>query len=102
MLAGADGRSTGRTLFDAALTAGAASLGLPEPGLREGAPADFISIAPELLELVGDQALDAWIFRAGAVDGVWVGGNQLVARGRHHARERIEAQARQSLRRLLA
>ncbi|MCZ0735983.1 formimidoylglutamate deiminase [Phreatobacter sp. AB_2022a] len=86
----APGGSTGRALFDAALTGGAAALGGAE-ALRVGAPADLVSLrARHGLDLAGDGLLDAWIFANGAmVDGVWVHGVRQVVDGRHVARDAI-------------
>jgi cytosine/adenosine deaminase-related metal-dependent hydrolase len=101
VMAGEEGRSTGRALFEATLESGAAALGAEAPRLSEGAPADLVALDPGLVEGGGDRVLDGWIFSAGRVDSVWVGGEQLVAGGRHRARDAIEARARQTLRRLL-
>ncbi|MCF3642968.1 formimidoylglutamate deiminase [Rhizobium sp. TRM95111] len=78
------GGSTGRALFDGALTGGAAALGAAT-GLAVGLPADFVSVAPRHgLEPAGDQLLDSWIFANGAaVDCVWVQGRKQVEHGRH-------------------
>src|SRR5690606_13859575 len=91
VVAGPNG-STGRTLFDGALSGGGRALGC-RPGLQEGHPADFVSLdcsaAPYLKE---DQILDGWIF-AGSVrpDCVWVNGFKQVEGGRHRRREKIAA-----------
>ncbi|GAC1337567.1 MAG: formimidoylglutamate deiminase [Acetobacteraceae bacterium] len=96
------GGSTGRALFDAALAGGAAALGAPPPGLVVGAPADVVALAPGLAPVSGDLTLDGWVFADGRVDAVWVGGEQLVADGRHRSRDAVQARTRQALRRLLA
>jgi len=101
LMAGGEGRSTGRALFDAALAGGAQALGGPAPGLEEGAPADLIALDPGLAEAGEDAALDAWVFSKGGVEAVWVAGEQLVAGRRHRDRPAIEARARGTLRRLL-
>ena len=101
VLAAGEGSSTGRTLFDAALAGGAAALGQRPPRLTEGEPADFVALTPGLAMDAGDRILDAWIFADGAVDAVWVGGEQLVSAGRHRDRDAVRARARQALRRLL-
>jgi len=102
-----EGASTGRTLYEAAARGGSAALGAPAAVLAPGAPADIISLDaahPALLERHGDRVLDAWIFaaRTSPVDGVWVGGRNWVAAGRHQARAPIVARYRRSLARLLA
>lgn len=88
------GGSTGRALFDSALTGGASALGAPAPALVAGAPADLVSLDgghPALIGRSEDAILDAWIFAAGnaAVDGVWIAGVRRVAGGRHGAREAV-------------
>ncbi|MBK3395295.1 formimidoylglutamate deiminase, partial [Methylobacterium sp. IF7SW-B2] len=76
-------------------------------GLAAGAPADCVALAgtdPALIERRGDALLDGWIFAAGsrAVDAVWVAGRQVVAGGRHHAREAVGARYAAALGRLMA
>jgi formiminoglutamate deiminase len=94
VMAGHEGRSTGGTLFRAALAGGGAALGAAEPALRAGAPADIVALdaaAPSLLRRGGDALLDGWMFATPrpAVAAVWVDGRQVVADGRHVAAERV-------------
>ena len=51
----------------------------------------------------GDRWLDAYLFVAGkaALDRVYVGGRQVVAGGRHAARDTVEAAYRRTLARLV-
>lgn len=103
----APGASTGRALFDAAFAGGIQALAAEGGGLKLGAPADCVGLAgadPALLERHGDALLDGWIFAAGsrAVDAVWVAGRQVVADGRHRAREAVGARYAAVLRRLMA
>ncbi|KMO28613.1 formimidoylglutamate deiminase [Methylobacterium aquaticum] len=103
----APGASTGRALFDAALAGGAQALAADEGGLVLGAPADCVALDgtdPALLERRGDALLDGWIFAAGsrAVEAVWVAGRQVVAGGRHRAREAVQARYAGVLKRLMA
>jgi formiminoglutamate deiminase len=105
VLAGAEGHSTGRSLFDAALAGGAQALASGAYGLRNGAPADLVALDadhPGLAGAGGDQWLDGWIFAAArpAVAAVWVRGRQVVAEGRHVSHERIGGAFRRTLRRL--
>jgi cytosine/adenosine deaminase-related metal-dependent hydrolase len=98
-------RSTGRVLFDAALSGGAQALGVPA-GIEVGAPADLVSFKldePALLARSADQVLDSWIFAAGSgcVDSVWCGGVKLVTNGHHRERALIAARYRDVLARLL-
>jgi formiminoglutamate deiminase len=100
-------RSTGRTLYDAALSGGAAALGAAHPVLAEGAPADIVSLRaddPAALAAKGDRHLDAWLFAAGnrLIDGVWVNGVQRVADGRHRDRARIAERFACTMKRLVA
>ncbi len=106
VLAHADG-STGRALFDAALTGGAQALARRSGALTVGARADLLTLDsrhPTLAGKTGDAILDAWIFSAGnpLVDCVWSGGRKVVEGGRHVARERIAARFAATMRRLLA
>lgn len=85
------GGSTGRALFDHAVSGGGTALGV-ETGLAIGKPADFISIQLQTPDLFsGDVALDSWIFANGAkVDSTWVTGIKQVDHGRHRLRDQIE------------
>ncbi|MBS7538818.1 formimidoylglutamate deiminase [Ancylobacter lacus] len=110
VMALAPGRSTGRTLFEAALAGGAQALGATGAGpagvgLAVGAPADLVSLDAGRASLAGrsgDGLLDAWIFatRGGGVDCVWRRGDKLVAGGTHRDRAAVEARFRASLTRL--
>jgi formiminoglutamate deiminase len=99
----ANGGSTGRALFDAAVAGGNTALGVPAAGLAGGAPADFVSLditaLPDARE--EDGILDAWIFASGVrVDSVWVRGEKLVEAGRHHRRNEVAARFREAMREL--
>jgi formiminoglutamate deiminase len=101
------GASTGRSLYEAALSGGAIALGTHPAVLAPGAPADIISLNaehPALLERHGDELLDGWIFAAARcpVDCVWLRGRKWVEGGRHLAREAVIARYRKSISRLLA
>lgn len=101
------GASTGRSLFDAALAGGGRALAAEGGGLAIGAPADCVALDgadPALIERRGDALLDGWIFASGsrAVDAVWVAGRQVVAGGRHVAREAVGARYARVLARLMA
>lgn len=91
VLAPAAGSSTGRALFDNALAGGAQALGQVS-GLKEGAPADIVTLDashPALAARTGDAVLDSWIFAGGAVDCVWRHGRKVVAHGRHEKRAAV-------------
>jgi formiminoglutamate deiminase len=104
VLAEAEGRSTGRTLFDAALAGGARALGVSTPGLREGASADIVSLDendPSLAGRRGDAMIDSWVFAGAAMDCVWRHGRKVVAGGRHHDRDGIRERGSRVIKRLL-
>ena len=109
VLATAQGRSTGRSLYDLALAGGNAALADAPGTLAEGSAADVVSLACDYGSLAtrerGDAILDRFVFggRSGyAVDRVWVGGRELVSAGCHHRRELVAATYRRTLRRLLS
>jgi len=107
LMAAEAGASTGWTLFDTALTGGAAALGVGPPGLRVGAAADLVTLQaghPNLVHRRDDWLLDGWIFGAGrsAVDCVWVRGRRQVADGRHVARDAVAIRYAAAMRRLMA
>ena len=104
LMAGGGG-STGCALYGAALAGGSRALGAEPPGIREGAPADLVSLdgaGPALAGRTGDAILDTWIFAGGnaLVDRVWVAGRLLVTEGRHVARDMIARRFRQAVERL--
>jgi formiminoglutamate deiminase len=106
VMAGAEGQSTGGALFRAVFSGASAALGVGGDGLREGAAADLVALddsAPSLLHRHGDALLDGWIFGAArsCVDAVWVAGRQVVAGGRHVARDSVRARYAACMRRLL-
>ena len=107
VLARADGQSTGRSLFEAALAGGAQALGSQIPGLKVGAFADVVSLStehPALAERHGDEILDSWIFAGGrgVVDCVWRAGVKVVINGRHRRRDELLARYRRTIKGLLA
>jgi formiminoglutamate deiminase len=107
LLAGGPERSTGRTLFEAALAGGAQALGQSAVGLMAGAPADLFTLAPSHPALVGrtgDELLDSWIFaaRSPVVDTVWRAGLKQVSAGRHRQRQSIETRFCRTIEKLLA
>ena len=92
VLSEAEGLSTGRTLFEAVLSGGVQALGQRQSGIREGAPADLLSLDashPAFYGRENDALLDSWIFAGGRVDCVWRAGRKVVERGRHVAHDRI-------------
>jgi len=104
-LAGGPGRSTGRTLHDAALKGGARAMRQPVGAIAPGHRADITILDADHPLLAGraeDAALDTWIFSGGnaLVKDVIVGGTHVV-QDRHHINEdQIARNFRAALRRL--
>ena len=97
--------STGRALYDGALSGGAQSLGQPRPGIRPGASADLVSFDVDDPTLAGrsdNAVLDSWIFAGAKIDCVWRHGQKVVSSGRHNTRTSVEDCYRAVLRRLLS
>ena len=88
------GQSTGRRLFDAALSGGAQATGA----------ADDAVVTLDTAGHHGDAILDHWLFAADntAIVSVERSGVRLVEHGRHKDRDRIAARYRKTLSRLLA
>ncbi|HVO48297.1 MAG TPA: formimidoylglutamate deiminase [Steroidobacteraceae bacterium] len=106
VVAAAPGRSTGRALFDGALSGGAQVLGAPA-GFVPGASADIVSLNtqdPALIQRRADDVLDSWIFAGGRrlIDCVWRAGEKMVSNGRHRHRDAIAERYRRTLQRLLS
>jgi formiminoglutamate deiminase len=100
-----DGRSTGRTLWDSALSGGSRALGLEEWGASAGSAADLLSLDANhdaLVGQTGDFILDALIFaaRTTAIDCVWRFGVKVVSGGRHRHRDPIARAYHQAIARL--
>ncbi len=107
VMAHKDGRSTGRSLFDAALHGGSRALGIPRRGLSVNAAADLIALDANhdaLVDRTGDAILDCWIFaaRLPAVNCVWRYGRKVVAGGRHPLREQIATTYRAVIKKVMA
>jgi cytosine/adenosine deaminase-related metal-dependent hydrolase len=100
VLAAAEGESTGRTLFDSAVTGGTQALGQPTLGIQPGAGADLVSLDadhPSLFGRKGNAILDSWIFAGARIDCVWRGGCKLVQQGKHFARDEIANRYRRAV-----
>ncbi len=88
-------RSSGRALYEMALSGGARASGRRIGALASGCRADILSLDadhPALAARQGDDWLDGWLFAAagsGVVDDVWVGGVRVVSEGRHHRRDAV-------------
>jgi formiminoglutamate deiminase len=101
-----EGKSTGRTLFDATVAGGTKALAVTPSGLTPGASADIVSLRSDHVALQdrhADRILDAWIFaaREPAVDCVWVRGVKQVSAGRHIRRDEIRKRFDKVMHRLL-
>lgn len=100
-------RSTGRALFDRALAGGAQACGVDDAGLSVGAVADILGLDHSRIAFAdrsGDALLDSWIFGGdrNALRSVWRRGRQVVADGRHVARDAVEAGFRKALAKVVA
>ena len=98
-------RSTGRVLFDAAVTGGAQAAGRAAGALAEGHYADLLALDASSVMLdgcAGDEILDSWIFAGDdrLITDVWSAGRHLVIDGKHTRGEEIRARYIQVMRRL--
>lgn len=107
VLAPGRGASTGRFIYERAVSGGAQAsarrIGALHPGLR----ADIVVLDmnhPDLVAGRGDTWLDAYVFTAGrhAIRSVVCGGEKLVEEGIHHRRSEITERYRRSMARLAA
>ena len=101
----ADGRSTGRLLWEEAARGGAQAAGRGTGRIEVGQWADLLALETSDLRLeglAGDQLLDAFAFagRDGLVSNLWSAGRHIVRGGRHIARESVESRFRATMRRL--
>ncbi len=101
----AEGRSTGRTLYEAACRDGASAIGRQAGTLAAGAIADIVSLDADHPLLAGrhdDTALDSWLFSGdrSVVRDVWVAGRHAVSEGRHRARDAARRRFAAVMRRL--
>lgn len=101
-----EARSTGRRLFDTALTGGAQAAARASGTIAHGQWADLVALgtdSPDMDGQSGDMLLDTWIFGPGArVRDVWSAGRHIVHDGRHIRREKVINTYRGSLARLRA
>jgi len=98
--------STGRSLFEHALSGGGRAAGV-SVGLAPGNPADFMVIDETGLPEAatgGDRLLDAWVFRgkSNVISDVWRRGKHVVEGGQHVHRASIEARYKAVLATLLS
>ena len=107
VLAGHERQSTGRSLYERALTGGAQALGRRIGGIAAGHRADLVVLDashPDLSAVSGDRWLDSYVFVAGkaAIDTVFVAGDAVVTNGRHVKQEAIRARYARAMARILA
>jgi formiminoglutamate deiminase len=107
VLAGHEGQSTGRALYDKALTGGAQALGRRIGVIEAGHRADLVMLDaghPDLAAVSDDRWIDAYVFVAGkaAIDTVFVAGNAVVRGGRHVKHDAIRARYARAMARILA
>jgi formimidoylglutamate deiminase len=102
----AEGKSTGRTLFEKACRDGAQAIGREAGALASGRIADIVELDgehPGLAGRSGDAAIDSWVFCGdrNLVRHVWVAGRQLVRDGRHVRRDEVARQFGKTMQGLL-
>ena len=107
ILAEREGQSTGRSLYEKALTGGAQALGRRIGAIAEGHRADLVVLDanhPDLAAVSGDRWLDSYVFVAGraAIDTVFVAGEPVVRSGRHVKRDAIRTRYARAMARVLA
>jgi formimidoylglutamate deiminase len=107
VLAEREGQSTGRILYEKALSGGAQALGRRIGAIAKGNRADLVVLDadhPDLASVVGDRWIDMYIFVAGkaSIDTVFVAGKPVVRGGQHVNRESIRARYGRVVARLLA
>jgi formiminoglutamate deiminase len=95
VLSSGNDKSTGRALYEGALSGGAQALSRNAGAIDVGRIADIVVLDdshPSLAHLSGDRWLDSYIFAApkGAVRDVLVSGRHVVRDGQHATRSRIE------------
>jgi len=103
-LASAD-KSTGRRLYDAALSGGAQALGRASGAIAVGQWADLTALddaATDMIGRSGDTLLDSWIFAGDdrLVRDVWAAGRHVVHAGQHIGHAAITQRYRETLARL--
>ncbi|PVE24921.1 formimidoylglutamate deiminase [Microvirga sp. KLBC 81] len=107
VLAEREGQSTGRSLYEKALSGGAQALGRRIGAIAAGHRADLVVLDadhPDLAAVSGDRWIDSYVFVAGkaVIDTVLVAGQAMVRRGRHVNRDAIRARYTRAIGRILA
>ncbi len=106
LLAGGAHRSTGSTLYTAALNGGAQALARSSGAIAAGRRADLVALDTGHAALAGrrnEQLVDAWLFAGNdsPVSDVFVGGRRVVEGGRHAAGDTVGQRYQAILQRLL-
>ena len=106
LLAGGAHRSTGSTLYTAALTGGAQALARSSGAIAEGQRADLVALDtghPALAGRRNEQLVDAWLFAGNdsPVSDVFVGGRRVVEGGRHADDDAVGQRYQATVQRLL-
>lgn len=107
VLAEREGQSTGRNLYEKALSGGAQALGRRIGAIAAGHRADLVVLDadhPDLAAISGDRWIDSYVFVAGksVIDTVLVAGQVMVRRGWHVKRDAIRARYARAMSRILA
>jgi formimidoylglutamate deiminase len=105
VLAGGPDRSTGRTLFEATVSGGAAAMAQNAGTIEVGKRFDVAILDPghpALIGRSGDQVLDSWIFSGGnaCIRDVYVAGQKVVQDHRHIREDEILANFQAAITRL--
>ncbi|WP_421979558.1 formimidoylglutamate deiminase [Roseibium sp.] len=98
-------KSTGRVLFDGAVSGGAQAAGRNAGGIAKGRFADLLALDAAAIDLEGregDEILDAYIFAGddGMASDVWSAGRHVVRGGKHVKGDAIRAAYRATMKRL--
>ncbi|WP_445503286.1 formimidoylglutamate deiminase [Microvirga sp. G4-2] len=106
VLAEREGQSTGRHLYEKALSGGAQALGRRIGAIAAEHRADLVVLDadhPDLAAVSGDRWIDSYVFVAGkdVIDTVLVAGQVMVRRGRHVKRDAIRARYARAMSRIL-
>ena len=105
VLADGPGQSTGRRLFDAALSGGAKAMAQPVGAIAPGLRADICVLDadhPALIGRKGDALIDSWIFSGGnpCVKDMFIAGQHVVIDRRHVREDQIAKSYRKAVEKL--
>ncbi|MFO0994072.1 MAG: formimidoylglutamate deiminase [Hyphomicrobiales bacterium] len=105
VLADGPGESTGRRLFDAALSGGSKAMAQPVGAIAPGLRADICILDadhPALVGRTGDAVIDSWIFSGGnpCVKDMFIAGQHVVVDRRHVREDEIAQSYRKAVEKL--